>query len=914
MLLFDDALKEQEEQSSTLGHVSRVLGYLDRPRNAVATAVSQGMDEDPNKTAVGGFWKGLTGEKQTSWGDVFGIDRSDTTGKVNSFFLDLVGDPLNLIPIAKVPQAVKATAKYQGLADFLGGTGIAKAVGRGPGEHHEVYNTLKNALYTAIGKERQASDELYGAYAKAAEGVAPDLEPGIVRALWERPEKSEIDAVNFPWSIPSKSRNLPENLHDALTAQHGRSRELLDRGNTASTGLELETKLPVAETFGPYTPRLLTETGAERLTGKSRSPLGVGPIKSREMKLLADPEALEQGKLVPLTKINEAGENVPFVTKPEFLKQTEGGFKYGDKAVGITEASLEDIYRSGAVPRGSFLEDAGLSYLADHYKKGTRVAYLEFMNKLKDQGLIRKIQEWTPLGEGERRLNIPGLGDYATQKVVANDLENMAAKFYSQDMTQGAFATALNSIFNNTAAGRVFKAATGTTIRNWLALSPGFHIGNFVSNIGLLYQAGMRPDQIPLRLAEAVAVQSGKGPDILKGITNANLFKEFEARDLVKSGWMGSESSNALQEALKRDRVGEVAGETVGSVVKAGGKVTKIGMAGGQYIEANARMAAAIDWLKKTAPDFATKAPEEQQILLDSAARYARDSLIDYNALTPTENLLKNVFPFWAWQRGIVGKTAETLMNRPERLARFGRALDTTLEPMAPEDKAIADQSIQEQSPITGTIFGKFNKSLQGQPQMFLSGRFLPQGQIEQLTNRPMETALSFLNPFLKGPGELAFNWNQFRERPIDRLSQGLPGSVINPLRGQPYELSTRKYFGYGLPNAYEYLIGLSPARTYVNMANEAGRQAGWWEDPYRAPQETLDAAGSVLTGMRLYPYDRQRYSARRDREWREQDQNIRSAWRFARVKGDESTAQYYMDLLREHQRSRMANRTGTPL
>src|SRR3990172_8523242 len=98
MLLSDLAPEEQQ------GHVLDILGLFDRPRNAVATAVQEGLSDDPNQSFLGGLGRGITGEKQTSWGDVVGLDPATSemgwpewlARSGGRLAMDVVADPLNI--------------------------------------------------------------------------------------------------------------------------------------------------------------------------------------------------------------------------------------------------------------------------------------------------------------------------------------------------------------------------------------------------------------------------------------------------------------------------------------------------------------------------------------------------------------------------------------------------------------------------------------------------------------------------------------------------------------------------------------------------------------------------------------------------------------------------------------------------
>lgn len=89
---------------------------------------------------------------------------------------------------------------------------------------------------------------------------------------------------------------------------------------------------------------------------------------------------------------------------------------------------------------------------------------------------------------------------------------------------------------------------------------------------------------------------------------------------------------------------------------------------------------------------------------------------------------------------------------------------------------------------------------------MFMLGRYLPQGNVEQILSRPLDFLAGATNPALKVGPALWQNRDYFKGRDTDALAGGPIAMLTNPLTGGPVEYATNKTFGVHLPASCQFL------------------------------------------------------------------------------------------------------------
>jgi len=577
------------------------------------------------------------------------------------------------------------------------------------------------------------------------------------------------------------------------------------------------------------------------------------------------------------------------------------GFQVFKKPASLAETKT-------VTPNRMWLEDpAAINYI-DMIRRNRQIQFIRTVKA----GLDHKVIALGPEARaGMRPIKVKGFEGYQAEPAVANRLENMGRGVFDTESGAGSIADLVDK-FVGSRAGQAMRKGTDFW-RGMVLAHPGWFMGNVGSNI---VQQAMEtnPLKIPSRMVQAGKLQLQK----------PEMFKELAARGLADTGMYGrGEGTQKVRELL-----GEAMPQTPGlasklpeSVKGAGRLIKKYGydkiFEAGSAAESNAKISVALDWLAKNAPDFEKLPPEAKAKVLDEAARVAHRTLGNYSreAMTPFErNLAALPFPFYGWSSHVARSTGYNLAHQPQKLDRMSMMLDAAFQPMSPEDKKIAPDYIQEQSPAMKFLGMPFPTSSAGLPTMALLGRYLPWGQLEQFANRPIDAGLSWINPYLKAPFELGGNRSSFKGREIDKLAGGFPANVINPVidmvseNGAPYERSTNKLFGQSIPAGYDYLLGISPFGRHIKEADVLGGGLGLYEDPNREPMNIYEAGGYVASGGKFYPFDRARYEKSRKWEAQKAETAIKSNLNYARRRGDWSNVAFYQKQL-DQTRARNAGR-----
>jgi hypothetical protein len=771
-----------------------------------------------------------------------------------------------------------------------------------------------------------------------AEAVLPAAEEyGRFKPTIEGMTPEDLVNVSHAWQRREATGLAPEG-EASLEALRGMSNQSIKDVNEIQGRLGLPLTAPRAEDeLSRFLPHVLTEQ-AQQAAARAR---GFGAynvpedveMAHRNIMTLAEPGAYAEGRIVPLT--TEAG--TPITSKLEKRYGFEPGV--GDKEWMYTkgeqpqrgmavDATTKELYESGMAAGREFVADPGAAYLANIIRLENKKAFLNFIERgLADRATgalqkgtvahgawLKKVDNPADMPSDWRLLKVPDLEGYAAPKWAANFIESRAKTLYNPNTPAGMAEELFDFALNRTTAGQLLKEGTGAWKRSVLGPFLGYYMGNVASNTGLQYAAGMRPWDIPIKTAQAVIVQSGKGAPILANMTNDELRREFATRGLMDWATMGIETPSegllATRKGFTRrqaEKLPEGAARTAGEAAATGMETlgkwnTKALQTLGGYPESNARIAVALDWLNKQG----IKAPTATD--LDRAAMFAKDAMIDYEAISasPTQKLMSQVMPFWAWSKGITSKAGEQALEHPERMASFSRALDTVFQPMSEEQRRVADPWVAEAGPTMGAFGQPYAQDKEtGNPGMFMVGRFQPWGNLEQMFSRPGDYLAGTINPWIKGPIELMANRSSFKDKDIDEIAGSFPGNVLNPVIGRDYAKATTRPFGLALPASYEYTMSQLPGGRLANTLSEAGRAAGLWSDPYKAEFEPLEFGEWYVSGGKTYPFDYAKSALRRQREADKKAFAIKSKMRLASLKGDEEGLQFYQQELANHYRAR---------
>ncbi|MFA5868053.1 MAG: hypothetical protein WC891_08910 [Actinomycetota bacterium] len=562
-------------------------------------------------------------------------------------------------------------------------------------------------------------------------------------------------------------------------------------------------------------------------------------------------------------------------------------------------ASLKEV--QAVAPNRTWLDDPMAAMLLEITRRNEQTKYIKMLQAGIDSGLV---EPGLTARAGFRPLAVKGFEDFQAHPAIANRLENMGKGVFDPESGAGSIAQLLDNVVNSRAGQALQK---GTNFWRRLVLGhAGWLSGNLGSNPFQQFME-MNPLMWPYRTAEAIGQQVKGGPR----------YEEWLARGLEESGQYGGVGSIGQQ---VQERLGMAMGkEPPGMLGKATGALGKVFLDPifkvGSKAEGNAKIAVANDWIAKNAPNLKELPIEEQKLMLNRAARVAHEALGNYSrqAMTPTEaNLAALPIPFYGWLSHVARSTWKNATQQPQKLNRLGMTLDTAFEPISQSDKDIADPWIKEQSPVRKFLGMDFGTSSTGLPNIAMLGRYLPQGNLEQFLKRPTDAALSWVNPFIKGPAELGANRSAFKGREIDAVAGGFPQNLINPIRSlipgqeRPYEMATNKLFGQSVPAGWDYMLGQSPWGRHLKETDVMGEGLGLWRDPNREPSSPWEAGAYTVSGGKFYPFDRSRYEKSRKWEASQIDRRLAADIKYAQKRGDTVNEERYRKM-REQERSRRA-------
>jgi len=915
--LFD--ANQGSASSATIGRfldpVMSVLHQFDRPRNALATAVRNITDNDPNT----GFFRGLyeggipSNRKTVGWGEVLGLPQTKPTddwlpylgkGALN-LGTDIALDPLTFITgplgrMLKIPEAMRGISaaspvhpiRYmkEAVADSPLGAAFAHGLTTGRPEYEAFEAGIPTIMREGSkGDIRRVGTEAMEGYQKTlAEMAEHGYTPGAydVPTMLERGKGgAEAQQLAEYWRpVQQKGQQLGENINEALTRLGMPEAKLLR---------DIE-----------YFPRFLTPEGKAMVKGKPELAPNRGKFGDidynantgyahRDIVNWIDDET---GKVLKTGKETDRRTGVTW-TKEE-------GYKLGARRVHPVSASLEEA--SKVVPDNFFSTNPyGLVTSALH--KQEMLNFLNIVEHGLSSGVLRKVGE-KGAGKGFT-LQIPGFEGYeAISKQVAHRFNNLGKQMFDPSTPLfGQFGQIMERLSDTRAAENLNDFSTWWK-RNVLALHPGYHTGNVVSNQLLNYQGGMNPLMIPIRDAQAAMIQKGRGADVIEGMTNAAMRDEAIKRDLLQHGALygdiaregGDESVGRLRGWANRieNPYLQKAMQGVASVGEKMGKANTWGLEKGSLLEDNAKLAAFVDWMKKNEKGFASMSPTEQALAMDRAGRHAKAAMLDYGSLTPFEERLRNIIPFYSWSRLSTGRTAQLAKEHPERLAALDRFLNTVTDPLSPEERKVAPDWMKDQGPIKGVMGAKLPGM--GKDNIFLTGRYLPQGNLQQAMTDFPGFLWSSLNPAIKAPIELLMNRDVFKGKPIDRVAGGAGQGLLNSIIGGPYEKADQQKLGWNPPNVVNYLLGQIPGGRYLSELSKAGDTVGLTENKLERKMSLPEFLTWYATGSKAFPFDVER--ARKGKQFEENQQisAIRKEVAARERKGDEAGVQFYQDQLQQ--------------
>lgn len=194
----------------------------------------------------------------------------------------------------------------------------------------------------------------------------------------------------------------------------------------------------------------------------------------------------------------------------------------------------------------------------------------------------------------------------------------------------------------------------------------------------------------------------------------------------------------------------------------------------------------------------------------DEAARSVAKYLYDYNDVSIAMSKMRDIFPFIVWSRKNIPRQIQNLAEHPLELGIFAKGINLfeKLVNSQPVDFPNLPEFIRESVPL------QVSRTKSGDYKYFLLGNWLASTDLHRILN-PVDGVMNLLNPGLKLPFELAWNYSSFFDSPID------PG---------PYQ-KKRKFLGLNMPPRVAHV--LKSIRTFATLnrllgLNDHERDTSW--------------------------------------------------------------------------------------
>lgn len=893
--------------------ILQILELLSRPSKALWTGVGNiGTD----KGFLGGAWEGLSGGPDSmELADVLGLPEAQDTDEWLPYIAkgaarlgaNVIGDPTTYAGggIPKIAGALGIKGAAQGarglrslkvaddIAEYVAGTPFGRAFFQDAPMHQEAFRLAELGARTGGNQTRQfVNEEMKSIADKLGQYGLTAKDMPRIRLAMEEPHR----AAELLGDQADDIVGILQPLKDKAFSQFERRNELYGK-------FGMDMKEPVAETATHgFVPRPLSEEGRFLLSRKGqpgRTLLDASEPQSRELMRFVSADDMAKGKLVdPLES--------PIVTKldDKFLERNRIQKRGNDywletepgtfQRVQPVQASLGSIERSGVMPAKAFLEDPRAAFGADILKKQGQINYLEFIEERLQAGADLVDTAKQALPDGWRNLRVKGLEHLAAPPWAANSIENLSGVMLDPQSSFGWMEAGLKAV-ENSPIGQALKKYTQVWSRNQLALHPGFHVANAVSNQVLAFLSGIKN---PYRLVEAGKVQAGTGSEVIEGLSNQMLRSRF-----VEGGLISPETITDVFDPISRagekrwseyftKRLPGASGEYVQEGVSKMQRLNDYGFKLGATIESNNRVAMAIDYMKKAMSDGARLDDD----LFGKAILHAKEYGLTYDNLDPMTRRLKMYAPFAAWSRQIIGRFLKDLGQQPGKLANLERFTETLFQPMSATDMEVMPDYLKTQGPVGGILGHQFETE-SGSPGVFLSSRYNPFGTIEDLVRRPTAAIGGQAAPWIKAPYKVVSGRDIFSQQDIDPVAGTGIASLINPMGLGDYGLASRKFLGMNVPAMPRSLLSETPISRYATAADTLGANT-LWEDTSRPEMSLPEKATWYVSGGKTYPFDYGKAYAAKNSAWKREVSTLRIKMTSAYSQGDTEAGDTYRQML----------------
>ncbi len=376
-------------------------------------------------------------------------------------------------------------------------------------------------------------------------------------------------------------------------------------------------------------------------------------------------------------------------------------------------------------------------------------------------------------------------------------------------------------------------------------IQPGFHGRNFMSGIWTMI---LKDGKIG-NLRHAHKIYTGKGKtEILELIMEGRSVKKTLNEWWEITRRHGVNTGKSMQAEIIK-QAGRGLGKDI-PLVQTAKKyspwkaVTKLGTKAGSWVENTGRIAS---WLTDL----------EKGLDYGSAARRVKNFFLDYSDLTPTEQKIRQLIPFYTWLKKNFVLQMQQMLAYPGRYSMISSKPVRALDQMSEQFREYLPDWMNEQMMVQVGETG-------GVPLMYNPN--FPFQDLGKITD-PLGAITGGITPLAKTPIELLMNKDVFTGRPIayNELDTTRVPAFADPLIGalpaglkRAWNVVRNEEGRWEMPAKWVYALThiLPIARTGQAMFQLAGLEGGKEYEKRKAPFQAL----SGLIGAKFVPADMKYY------------------------------------------------------
>lgn len=399
-----------------------------------------------------------------------------------------------------------------------------------------------------------------------------------------------------------------------------------------------------------------------------------------------------------------------------------------------------------------------------------------------------------------------------------------------------------------------FDAATSLFKRSITGLFAPFHVRNYVSgmlqNYEVVGSAALNPKTIASAQKIAYLIGAGKKvPKEFQAFADRFAGDTFYNTDFLSAIDNAATQLKQVQPIFSKASFIETA-KTLGLGNEA--IPFRMARAVGQFIEHQQKLVAYI----------ASRANGSN---IDDALSIAEKSGFDYRALTRFESqVLRRLIPFYSFTRKNLELQLKTLGENPERISNIIKFFDNVGQGVT-EDIPESEYNLLPEY-VKNNFIIKTGASEDGKPKYALSGFGTPLEQFSQvLSDQPIRTLISQMNPILKVPLERALGKDFFRNKDLNEVTdakeyQKLPDFLKDFIGFKQTEIKLKD------GTTKTSYIG-DPYRLHILRNLPTSRLFGYLYNIYNPDLTTGEKILNLTTGIKPQPIDLelQKYYQERD-------------------------------------------------